>query len=115
MLPFCSENLQELVKKWNLLFPLDRWYRKKYEISFGSPKHRELSFINMYFEYYEFYIYEYKPKLQKERLKDKINDDFLEIYDGEYIKGKGNFIKRRELDKKNIDQMFEELDIDNMK
>lgn len=69
MLPFCSETLQDLVKKWNLLFPLDRWYRKKYNIPFNSSKHRVLSFIDMYFEYYEYYIYEYKPRIEPRKFK----------------------------------------------
>lgn len=49
-------NLQDEVKRfifeWHH-FPLDCWWRKKYNIPFGSRKHREMNFIDMYIEYQE--------------------------------------------------------------
>lgn len=46
-------NLKSFVQKWNLEFPLDLWYRRKYKIPFNSSKHRELSPIDIRFEYEE--------------------------------------------------------------
>lgn len=34
-------------------FPFDYWWRKKYNIPFGSSAHREMSFIDMYIEWRE--------------------------------------------------------------
>lgn len=106
MLPFGCENLRELVKKWNSLFPLDRWYREKYNIPFNSEKHRQLSMIDMFFEYYEWYLYHYKPKVDKENRREDNKEP--------YIKGTGNFMKKHVLSQSDIDKMFNELDIDKM-
>mgnify|MGYP000872141491 CR=1 FL=1 len=34
-------------------FPIDYWWRKKYNISFGSIKHRDMNFIDMLIDYRE--------------------------------------------------------------
>lgn len=45
--------IEEEMVIWNAKFPVDRWYRKKYNIPFNSPKHRECSFIDQLREYTE--------------------------------------------------------------
>lgn len=37
---------------WNN-FPIDYWWRKKYNVPFGSKAHREMNFIDMLIEYQE--------------------------------------------------------------
>lgn len=39
--------------EWNAKYPLDFWFRKKYNIRYNSQKHREANFIDVYFEYQE--------------------------------------------------------------
>ena len=72
-----SELIQSVVS-WNNRFPLDRWWRIKYNIPFMSPAHRESSFINQLIEFEE----------------DKL---FLQIHNKnnveEYIPGVGDFLK----------------------
>lgn len=34
-------------------FPIDYWWRKKYNVPFGSSKHREMNFIDMFVEFQE--------------------------------------------------------------
>lgn len=34
-------------------FPIDYWWRKRYNVPFGSPQHREMNFIDMFIEYQE--------------------------------------------------------------
>lgn len=108
MLPFCSKDLKEFVLKWNYNFPIDRWYRDKYKIPFNSAAHKNLSFIDMYSEYLEYYLfnvyYSEKKKIEENRNKN------LE----EYIRGEGNFMKEIVVSQKDIDRIFEELDIDSM-
>lgn len=48
-----KENVEQFVVNWNATFPIDRWYRKKYNIKFNSIEHRDLSLMDMYFEYME--------------------------------------------------------------
>ena len=102
MLPLGCKNIKEFVIKWNNFCPVDLWYRKKYNIPFNSLTHRQISMIDIYIEYVEFFEYEYKNS------KNKNIDD-------KYIKGKGNFMKSYSMSKHDIDEIFDEFDIDNIK
>ena len=46
-------NERDFMIQWNLKFPLDRWYRKKYGIPFMSKQHRESSFLDIRREWEE--------------------------------------------------------------
>lgn len=48
-----SSSLANNVIKWNITFPLDRWWRKKYNVPFGSRQHLEMSPIDILFEFCE--------------------------------------------------------------
>ena len=87
------EDFEQFVYEWNIENPIDRYYRKKYNIKFNSPEHRVCSFIDMAFEFYEDYIHdieqndnEYKPGtgnwLKERNIEDDINDDQLADYFG---------------------------------
>lgn len=67
-------NDKNLVYRWNNKFPIDHWYREKYNIRFNSEEHRNVSFEDMIFEYIECSIYN----------KARNNS---------YIPNEGNFIK----------------------
>lgn len=45
--------VDDFINRWHSLFVLDYWWRKKYNVPFGSPEHRSMSFIDMYIEYRE--------------------------------------------------------------
>lgn len=47
-----KKDIENFVFDWNS-FPLDYWWRKKYNVPFGSKKHREMSFIDMAIEWEE--------------------------------------------------------------
>ena len=99
MLPFGSENIKELVEHWNKVMPIDRWYRKKYNIPFNSPTHRAVNIIDMFFEFLEFIEDIDKEKKNKQE---------------PYNKGDGNFMKEITYTQKDIDDLFDEIDIDSM-
>lgn len=101
MLPFGANNLQEFVEKWNKAIPIDKWYRQKYNIPFGSATHKSISLADMFFEFYEFITIKYKIKDKEEEQEP-------------YVRGDGNFMKSITYTKKDIDQLFDELDIDSM-
>ena len=46
-------DFQRFVIEWNNLYPLDRWFRKKYNIRFNSTQHRGSNLIDIYFEFIE--------------------------------------------------------------
>ncbi|NCB03803.1 MAG: hypothetical protein EOM67_16850, partial [Spirochaetia bacterium] len=52
------ESLQDLVLRWNIDFPIDRWWRKLHDVSFNSERHREISFIDMFIEWQEEVMFE---------------------------------------------------------
>ena len=66
--------------KWNLKFPIDRWYREKHKIPFMSKQHRESSFLNMRLEW------------EEDRLFTEIDEG------GKYEPDKGDFLRGRESD-----------------
>jgi hypothetical protein len=51
-------NFQELARSyilgWNIQFPLDLWWRKKYKVAFASKEHKETNWFDIYLEYVEF-------------------------------------------------------------
>ena len=60
-----EEYLVEFVLKWNIAYPVDRWYREKHKIAFNSLEHRVVSFSDMRFEFEESIMFN-----RNERLKE---------------------------------------------
>ncbi len=52
------DNTHNFVRQWNYRFPVDYWWRKKHKVAFNSPEHRNSSFWDMMFEFYEDKMYE---------------------------------------------------------
>jgi len=50
--------LRAFVTKWNVDFPIDRWWRLKHNVAFNSSAHREVSFLDMRFEFEEDKLFE---------------------------------------------------------
>lgn len=66
--------IKESIIDWNVKFPYDYLWRKKYQISFNSLEHRSVSQIDIYFEMYEEYVIQESSKKQKEK------EDLLDFY-----------------------------------
>jgi hypothetical protein len=63
-------NDSDFLLNWNQKFPLDRWYRKKYNISFNSIQHRSVSYIDIFYEWLEDELVQhYTNKAEKENEK----------------------------------------------
>ncbi len=73
------------IVKWNNKFPLDFWWRSKYNIPYGSKGHREMSFIDMLFDF------------QEEKMMKELNQD--------------TDSKREEEIEKSTEEEFDNLDI----
>lgn len=99
-----SSNIKDDVKhfifNWHE-FPFDYWWRKRYNIPFGSQAHREMNFIDMYIEYQEdLLLKEVKDDYNNEQ--EEIEDTMLGIHkDKEVVK----------LSKEEIDDDYENLDL----
>lgn len=88
------KSLKDQIIAWNIEFPFDRIWRKRYEILFGSKQHLESNFIDMCFQLREELMY-----ARMEKLKNKIVDD--ETVDN------SNFMTDEE-----IDNEFENLNLE---
>lgn len=74
-------SVRDFVIRWNNTFPIDKWYRDKYNIKFNSTEHRKISFGDVLFEFIEKQVYDealnnvdYEPnkgKFFKGRKKEK--------------------------------------------
>ena len=62
---FDDEEISSFVLQWNIQYPIDRWFRQKHKIPFGSPQHRVLSFIDMRFEWEEDLLFFKNEQTQK--------------------------------------------------
>lgn len=102
-------NIQKFIELWNLKYPYDRWWRKKYGVAFGSKQHREASFIEMVIEFKEDRFF------QKLANKDAEYSDIEGEVDrivGEGVGGDKSTNKVVRMDKKQVDQEFDNLDLD---
>ena len=78
---------------WNNRFPLDRWWRQKYNISYLSEEHRKSTFFSQLFEYMEDKLYEE----HYERLDAKDEDP------DPYIPMSGNWCVGPKINKKEVE------------
>ena len=67
-----NEKVNHFLINWHK-FTFDYWWRKKYNIAFGSPQHREMNFIDMFIEYKEEVLFKGESPLMK--LKEGSNLD----------------------------------------
>lgn len=51
--PSYIEQTKKQIKEWIIKYPIDYWYRKKFNIAFGSPEHKSLTLLDMLYEYLE--------------------------------------------------------------
>ena len=92
-LGFTKEDFERFIYEWNINYPIDRYYRKKYNLRFNSPDHRVSNFIDMAFEYFEDKIYEFKKEhetgdyLKERKGKELSDEEMIALFNGENIKG----------------------------
>lgn len=105
-------DVRQHIIEWNVRYPVDRWWRMKYGIPFGSKKHLKANHLDMYFDYMEDKLYEEAEKRNK-------NEDIYEEIDEEQrqptieIKGDAKVVINPTADE--VDEDFENLDINQFK
>lgn len=77
------EDFKTFMIKWNNRFPIDRWWRKKHNVAFLSPEHRECSFLSQMMEFQEDQIFR---KMEKEIEEDENSQD-------KYVPNIGDWLK----------------------
>ena len=93
-----KKDFDSIVANWNVKFPLDNWYRKKYNIRFDSQEHRQTSIRSIAFEYQESLFFAKYEKVD------------------EYKPNEGKFIKKRKQEEKpltldDVKKEFEKIDL----
>lgn len=86
------DKVRETLSFWHQ-FPFEYWWRKKYNIPFGSPQHRQMNLFDMLLEYQE--------------EMDIINETYKSEYDEELTGGEP-------MTQNEIDDDYENLDINNL-
>lgn len=103
MIPEKRETLKmrvdSFLEQWHQ-FIVDFWWRKKYNVPFGSPKHREMNFIDMFIEFRE------EVKINtinsiSELLRNKEENNLLGLSSENVVK----------MTQEEIDEEFENLDL----
>lgn len=104
------ENLENSVDRfifhWHD-FPFDYWWRKKYNVPFGSAAHREMSFIDMYIEYRE--------DLVINRSLDSVVEDGWTDEDNKALGLTAKDDRVVNMTQQEIEDEYENLDIENFK
>ncbi len=94
--------LREFLVDFNNTFPLDKEYRKKYNIPFNSTSHRQVCQIDVYMEWLENELYrEYEHEI-KNAVERK------EKYDN------GEWLSANETAAKSENKAFDSIDINNL-
>lgn len=75
-------SLKDKIISWNVEFPFDRIWRKKYSILFGSKQHLEANFIDMCFQLREELLYE-RMNYIKDTIDEPEKDGSLVMNQGE--------------------------------
>ncbi len=89
-------DVRSFVLYWNSLFPIDLWWRFKHKTPFNSSSHREMSMIDMMFEFIEDEYINKKPK------------------ENPYDPTLGNWLNVREKSQEEIEQEFDSIDLDDI-
>lgn len=95
-----KEEINNYIINWNTLYPIDYWWRKKYNIPFGSEEHRQTTFLQM------FYDYEEDKLIQKVIKKDSETEEGFDFEKAQKKSGVGKNMSQQQ-----IDDDFDKLDL----
>jgi len=98
------ESIRDYVTWWNSTFPLDRWWRKKHSVVFGSKAHHDHCLLDMRFEFEEDAMF---FKLENEPTSSE-----------KYTPGRGDWLIKKEreaLSETEVDDLFDNVDIGSIK
>ena len=87
--PTLNDVIDRGVERWLSQFPIDLWWRRKYRIAYGSPRHRAMSFFDQVL---------LKRIAQEQSEREMMGDD----YDSRVVK----------LSQEEIDEDYENINLD---
>lgn len=101
-------DFKQFLIDWNLQYPWDRYWRKKYHVSFGSAEHRAMRFEDMVMDLMEDKV---MKELEEENFHETLTDFFQAELPGEkeVLEKEGKKVVK--VSQAQLDRDFEELDI----
>ena len=93
------KQIREFVANWTLNYPIDRWWREKHNIPFGSTEHKTSSLIYQRIEFEEDVLF--KKTLEASK-KESLRENEKEYQIGDWL-------KVHELTDEEIDRAFDDL------
>lgn len=100
-------SIKQSIIEWNLRYPFDYLWRKKFNVKFGSKEHLEKNFIDMKFDLMEDEIIESLHK--KHKLRKKYRDKLLiknEQQEEDIFNEKPSFTPEE------ADELFDQINLD---
>lgn len=94
-----TNSVGDFVKWWNVNFPLDRWYRKKHKITWGSERHREVTLLSIYFEY------------EEERLFKEVGENLNKESTHKYAPGDWFNSEGQQITEESTEDLFDKIDL----
>lgn len=99
--------LRSFVEEWNLKYPIDKWWRDKYNVPFGSAAHKAQSMLDMRLDFEEELMF----LQQKRRISTEQSSS--------YQFGSGSWLKKQIVKptQQQLDKDFDRIDVtsDNIK
>lgn len=99
------KNIQMFVRSWNVKYPIDKWWRFKYNVPFNSPQHNAMTLMDMRIEYEESLLFE-------ELLKSQEQDDDLNSVN--YNPAVGNWLDTSNRIQKMTREEIDSIEFDNI-
>lgn len=101
-----NQDIRLFILQWNKQYPIDFWWRKKYNVPFGSKKHLEMNHLDMLIDYEEEKLFEEIREQHKRQAEIKENEELgLKSLSKDIVP----------MSSKEIDEEFENLDLSQFK
>ena len=102
------KDIRSFIEDWNDRFPIDKWFRDKYNIPFGSKSHLDQSFLDMRLDFEE-------KRADQIREINEFNEKSEDVI--KYKPGYGDWLKEqpkyKEMSSLEVDSTFDDL-VNNM-
>lgn len=91
------------------MYPFDHWWRKKYNVPFGSKKHKDACFIDMVIEFKEDLYFKNLLENKPDTTDSELELDRMIESEGVSLKSTPKVFK---INKKDLDKEFESINLD---
>ncbi len=95
-------DIRHSIEWWNIQYPLDKWYRDKFNIRYNSPEHLAIDVVDIRAQYEEDHLYR------------KALLDIARSEKSPYLPGRGQWLSKQpesqEMSQQQIDDLYQKVD-----